>query len=223
MSRLTWDVSGQKRYQTGIRQVVVYPQDNSGAYPTGYAWSGVTSVAENPSGADPTDLWADDVKYLTLRAAEDFAATIEAYDYPDEFAELDGSVEVIEGVYIYQQARKAFGMCYRTVLGNDIQLDGYGYKLHLLYGCTVSPSSQSFQTMNDSPDAISFSWEMTTIPVNVGEGYKPTARLVIDSTQVDSTKLGELEDILYGTDGENGATGTAPRLPLPDEVIQKLT
>lgn len=216
MAKLVWDQAGEKRYQTGIRNVVVYPQNSSGAYPQGYAWNGVTSVSESPSGAEPTDLWADDIKYLSLRSAEDFTATIEAYDYPDEFAVLDGSVEVMEGVYIYQQTRKAFGLCYRTVLGNDVDYNDHGYKLHLIYGCTVSPSEMAFQTINDSPEAISFSWEMTTTPVPV-EGHKPTARIVIDSTQVDATKLAALEAILYG--GDN----TEARLPLPDEVISTLT
>lgn len=223
MSKLVWDQAGQKLYETGTDHGVVYPQDSSGAYPKGYAWNGLTGVSESPSGAEPTDLWADNVKYLSIRSAEEFGATIEAYTYPDEFAILDGSAELMDGVRIGQQPRKAFGFCYRTRVGNDIEFEEHGYKLHLIYGCTVSPSEKSYQTINDSPEAITFSWEMTTTPVSV-EGHKPTASLTIDSTKFTgdkATKLKALEDVLYGTDGQEG-TGTDARLPLPDEVLQLL-
>lgn len=222
MAKLVWDQAGQKLYETGTDRGVVYPQDNSGAYPKGYAWNGLTAVSESPSGAEPTDLWADNVKYLSIRSAEEFGATIEAYTYPDEFAVLDGSAELMDGVRIGQQPRKAFGFCYRTRVGNDIEFEEHGYKLHLLYGCSVSPSEKSYQTINDSPEAINFSWEMTTTPVAV-EGYKPTASLVIDSTKFTgekAAKLKALEDVLYGTDGDEA---TDARLPLPAEVLQILS
>jgi len=214
--KLKWDQTGERLYETGLRQGVVYPQDATGAYPKGVAWNGLTAVTESPSGADPTDLYADDGKYLTLRAAEDFGATLEAYTYPDEFAECDGTAFLTDGVKIGQQPRKAFGLCYRTVIGNDVELDNYGYKLHLIYGATVNPSERAFQTINDSPEAITFSWEMSTVPVSV-KGHKPTAYLEIDSKKVDATKLGDLENILYGT-GD-----TEARLPLPDEVLSILS
>lgn len=224
MAKLVWDQAGERLYETGTDHGVVYPQDNSGAYPIGYAWNGLTSVSESPSGAEPTDLWADNVKYLSIRSAEEFGATIEAYTYPDEFAVLDGSAEIADGVMIGQQTRKAFGFCYRTRIGNDIQFEEHGYKLHLLYGCTVSPSEKAYQTINDSPEAITFSWEMTTTPVAV-KGYKPTASLVIDSTKFTgdkADKLTALENVLYGTDAGTGTEATDPRLPLPDEVLTLL-
>lgn len=215
MAKLVWDQAGERLYETGTDRGVVYPQDNTGAYPKGYAWNGLTSVSESPSGAEPTDLWADNIKYLSIRSAEEFGATIEAYTYPDEFAVLDGSAELTEGVMIGQQTRKAFGFCYRTRIGNDIQFEEHGYKLHLIYGCTVSPSEKAYQTINDSPEAITFSWEMTTTPVAV-TGYKPTASVTIDSTKFTGDKadaLQDLLDVLYGTDTEDA------RLPLPDEVL----
>ena len=219
MAKLVWDQAGERLYETGTDRGVVYPQDNTGAYPKGYAWNGLTSVSESPSGAEPTDLWADNIKYLSIRSAEEFGATIEAYTYPDEFAVLDGSAELTEGVMIGQQTRKAFGFCYRSRIGNDIQFEEHGYKLHLIYGCTVSPSEKAYQTINDSPEAITFSWEMTTIPVAVA-GYKPTASVIIDSTKFTGDKanaLQDLLDVLYGTDTEDA------RLPLPDEVLSILT
>lgn len=222
--KLVWDAVGQRLYETGTRMGVLYPQDASGAYPTGVAWNGLTSVSESPSGAESNPLYADDIKYLDLRSKEEFGATIEAYTYPDEFAVCDGSAELTEGVMIGQQSRQPFGLCYRTVLGNDTQKESYGYKLHLIYGCTASPSEKSYQTMNDSPEAITFSWELTTTPVSVS-GHEPTATLVIDSTKFTGTnkaKLEALEAILYGTDGEEGTDGTTARLPLPDEVISIL-
>lgn len=221
MAKLVWDQAGERLYETGTDRGVVYPQDNSGAYPKGYAWNGLTAVSESPSGAEPTDLWADNIKYLSIRSAEEFGATIEAYTYPDEFAILDGSASIADGIMIGQQTRKAFGFCYRTRIGNDIQFEEHGYKLHLIYGCTVSPSEKAYQTINDSPEAITFSWEMTTTPVAV-KGYKPTASLVIDSTKFTgdkATKLTALEDVLYGTDAGTGTDATDPRLPLPDEVL----
>lgn len=216
MSALTWDETGKRLYETGVRKGVLYVQDNNGTYPKGVAWNGLTAVTESPSGAESNPLYADDIKYLDLRSAEEFGATIEAYTYPDEFAECDGTAELAEGVMIGQQARKSFGLSYRTVLGNDIVNDAYGYKLHLIYGATASPSEKGYQTVNDSPEAISFSWELTTTPVNV-TGMKPTAIITIDSTKADPSKLAALEAILYGS-GE-----TAARLPLPDEVKTLMT
>ena len=220
MAKLVWDQVGERLYETGTDHGVVYPQDSNGAYPQGYAWNGLTAVSESPSGAEPTDLWADNIKYLSIRSAEEFGATIEAYTYPDEFAVLDGSAELTDGVMIGQQTRKAFGFSYRTRLGNDIQFEEYGYKLHLLYGCTVSPSEKAYQTINDSPEAITFSWEMTTTPVAV-TGYKPTATLTIDSSKFNTSEkrgyLQDLEDVLYGT------ASSEPRLPLPDEVLRILS
>lgn len=217
MARLVWDKTGERFYETGVKNAVLYPVVN-GAYPKGVVWNGITSVSESPSGADANAIYADDIKYLELRAAEEFGATVEAYTYPDEFAVCDGSAAVAEGVNIGQQPRTPFGLCYRTVLGNDDKRDAYGYKLHLIYNATASPSERSYQTINDSPEAITFSWEMTTTPVAV-TGFKPTACLTIDSTKANPTKLKALEDILYGTDGAEGAEGTEARLPLPDEVI----
>lgn len=211
MAALTWDETGKRLYETGVRKGVLYVMDNAGTYPKGVAWNGLTAVTESPSGADSNPLYADDIKYLDLRSAEEFGATIEAYTYPEEFAECDGTAELATGVVIGQQARKTFGLCYRTVLGNDVSNDAYGYKLHLIYGATASPSEKGYQTVNDSPEAITFSWELTTTPVNV-TGMKPTALITIDSTKADPTKLKALEAILYGS-GEN-----EPRLPLPDEV-----
>lgn len=216
MAALTWDETGKRFYETGVRRGVLYVQDNSGTYPAGVAWNGLTAVTESPSGADSNPLFADDIKYLDLRSAEEFGATIEAYTYPDEFAECDGTAELTDGVTIGQQARKSFGLCYRTVLGNDIVNDAYGYKLHLIYGATAAPSEKGYQTVNDSPEAITFSWELTTTPVNV-TGMKPTAIITIDSTKANATKLAALEAILYG--GEN----TTARLPLPDEVKTLMT
>ena len=216
MAALTWDETGKRLYETGVRKGVLYVMDNSGTYPKGVAWNGLTAVTESPSGADSNPLYADDIKYLDLRSAEEFGATIEAYTYPDEFAECDGTAELAEGVTVGQQARKTFGLSYRTVLGNDVSNDAYGYKLHLIYGATASPSEKGYQTVNDSPEAITFSWELTTTPVNV-TGLKPTALITIDSTKADPTKLAALEAILYGS-GEK-----EPRLPLPDEVKTLMT
>lgn len=211
MSKLVWDKTGERIYETGVKQGVLYLQDNSGAYATGVAWNGLTAVTESPSGAEPTPLYADDIKYLNLMSAEEFGATIEAYTYPEEFAECDGSAAIATGVYIGQQARKVFGLSYRTVVGNDLENNDYGYKLHLIYGALAAPSEKAYATINDSPEAITFSWEVTTTPVSV-TGHKPTACVTIDSTKVDETKLAALEAILYGSETEEA------RLPLPDEI-----
>ena len=208
---LVWDAAGKRFYETGVKKGVLYVQDDKGTYPKGVAWNGLTGVTESPSGAEANPIYADDMKYLNLYSAEEFGATIEAYTYPDEFAECDGSAELTAGVTIGQQKRKAFGMCYRTVLGNDVTGEDYGYKLHIIYGAMASPSEKAYATVNDSPEAITFSWEVTTTPVNV-EGMKPTASLVIDSTKVDASKLSALEAILYGSEN------TDPRLPLPNEI-----
>lgn len=213
MARLVWDQTGQKTYETGVKQGVLYPQGEGGAYPKGYAWNGLTGVTESPSGAESNPLYADDIKYLNLMSAEEFGATIEAYTYPDEFAECDGSAEIAPGVTIGQQARKTFGMAYKTTFGNDVDGNEHGYKLHLIYGALATPSEKAYATINDSPEAITFSWEVTTTPVAV-EGFKPTASLTIDSTKVDKTKLAALEDILYGKDTVEA------RLPLPNEVAE---
>lgn len=217
MSRLTWDDTGKRLYETGVKNGVLYPVGDNGAYGTGVAWNGLTAVTESPSGAEPTALYADDIKYLELMSEEEFGATIEAYTYPDEFAECDGSVEVEEGVKIGQQPRKAFGLCYRTTLGNDVKGNEYGYKLHLIYGCKAAPSEKAYATINDSPEAVTFSWEVTTTPVAV-TGHKNTAHLEIDSTKVNATKLAALEAMLYGGDTES----STPTLPLPDVVIATL-
>ena len=210
MPKITWDDAGKRYYETGVKNGVLYPQV-SGAYPKGVAWNGLTAVTESPSGAEATPLYADDIKYLNLYSAEEFGATIEAYTYPDEFAECDGSASLATGVYAGQQARKAFGLSYKTTLGNDTDGADHGYKLHLIYGAMASPSEKAYATINDSPEAITFSWEVTTTPVNV-TGLKPTASITIDSTKANPTKLAALEKILYGE------AETEARLPLPDEI-----
>lgn len=219
MSKLVWDADSERLYETGVNHGVVYPKGANGTYPKGVAWNGLISVSENPSGAEATALYADNIKYLNLRSAEDFGATVEAYTYPPEFAICDGTAELSAGVSIGQQARKPFGMAYRTILGNDAEGEDYGYKLHLVYGAEAAPSEKSYQTVNDSPEAITFSWELTTTPINV-PGFKPTATIVIDSTKVDKEKLAALEVILYGKDPTttDGNDGVDPRLPLPDEI-----
>lgn len=218
--RLVWDQTGKKTYETGVDRGVLYPIQTGGLYNKGVAWNGLSAVTESPSGAEATAIYADNIKYLNLMSAEEFGATVEAYTYPDEFAECDGSASIATGVYAGQQNRKIFGLCYRTVYGNDVDGNDYGYKLHLIYGCQASPSEKGYSTINDSPEAITFSWELTTTPVNV-TGYKPTACIIIDSTKADPTKLAALEEILYGKDGspEPSTGGTDPRLPLPDEII----
>lgn len=213
MAKLVWDQSGQRFYETGVKMGVLYVQDASGAYPKGVAWNGLTAVNETPSGAEATPLYADDIKYLNLRSAEEFGATIEAYTYPEEFEACDGSAELAPGVKIGQQARNAFGLCYRTVVGNDIAGNDFGYKLHIIYGATAAPSEKAYTTINDSPEAITFSWEVSCTPVDV-DGFKPTASLVIDSTKVDAEKLAALEAKLYGDES------TEAMLPLPAEIAE---
>lgn len=213
--KIKWDQTGEKFYETGVDHGVLYPAGETG-YGEGVAWNGLTAVSENPSGAEPSPLYADNIKYLNLMSAEDFGATIEAYTYPEEFEACDGSAEIAPGVNVGQQTRKKFGLAYRTLIGNDTDGQDHGYKLHLLYGCTASPSQKGYSTVNDSPEAITLSWEVSTEPVNV-TGLKPTACLTIDSRKVDKTKLAALEDILYGKDGEE-SEATMPRLPLPDEI-----
>lgn len=215
MSKLVWDQSGKRLYETGVDHGVLYPIQTGGVYSKGVAWNGLTAVTESPSGADVNDIYADNMKYLGLVGAEKFGATVEAYTYPDEFAECDGSVELVMGATIGQQNRKVFGMVYRTVIGNDVDGNEHGYKLHLIYGATAAPSEKAYNTINEDPEAITFSWELSTTPVNV-TGHKPTASLTIDSTKADPTKLAELEKILFG------GTETEPRLPLPDEIAQLL-
>ena len=216
MSRITWDDTGKRFYETGVKQGVLYPIQTDGKYSKGVAWNGLTAVTESPSVAEATALYADDIKYLNLISTEEFGATIEAYTYPDEFAECDGSATLATGVALGQQKRKTFGLCYRTSLGNDVDGNDHGYKLHLIYGCLAAPSEKAYATINDSPEAITFSWEVSTTPVNVA-GFKPTSQIVIDSTKADDAKLAALEDILYGKDGASTA-GTGPLLPLPDEI-----
>lgn len=219
MSRLTWDNTGERFYETGVKQGVLYPIQSDGKYSKGVAWNGLTAVTESPSGAEATPLYADDIKYLNLMSTEEFGATIEAYTYPDEFAECDGSASLADGVMIGQQKRKTFGLCYKTTVGNDVDGNDFGYKLHLIYGCLAAPSEKAYATINDSPEAITFSWEVSTTPVNVA-GFKPTSQITIDSTKISENKkakLAELEDILYGKDDDSDSTA-GPRLPLPDEI-----
>ena len=211
MAKLVWDQTGERIYETGVRQGVLYPIQTGGLYSLGVAWNGLTAVTETPSGAESTALYADDIKYLNLMSAEEFGGTIEAYTYPDEFKQCNGEADLADGVSIGQQARKIFGMCYRTTIGNDVDGNDHGYKLHLVYGAQASVSEKAYATINDSPEAITFSWEFSTTPVNV-EGHKPTSIITIDSTKCDKIKLAALEAVLYGSDSEEA------RLPLPDEI-----
>lgn len=218
MAKLVWDKTGDRLYETGVKNGVLYIP-TAGVYSKGVAWNGLTAVTESPSGAEATALYADDTKYLSLMSTEEFGATIEAYTYPDEFAACDGSAELADGVTIGQQKRSTFGLCYKTTIGNDTDGNDHGYKLHIIYGAMAAPSEKAYASINDSPEAITFSWEITTTPVNV-TGAKPTASLVIDSTKADPSKLAALEDILYGKDGDSA---TEPRLPLPDEIKSLMT
>lgn len=211
MAELVWDQVGERLYETGVDKGVLYPIQEDNRYSKGFAWNGLSGVTQNPSGAEPTAVYADNTKYLNLMSAEEFAATLEAYTYPDAFAECDGSKSIAKGVTIGQQKRKTFGLSYRTKIGNDVDGDEHGYKLHLVYGALAKPSSKAYKTASDTPEAITMSWELTTTPVAV-TGMKPAAHLEIDSTKTDSTKLAALEKILYGT------ADVEPRLPLPDEV-----
>ena len=213
--KLVWDATGERLYETGVKQCALYVQE-AGAYPKGVAWNGITAVTESPSGAEATPLYADDIKYLNLMSTEEFGATIEAYMYPDEFAVCNGESELVKGVKIGQQKRKTFGLCYKTALGNDVDGNEHGYKLHIIYGALAAPSEKAYATINDSPEAITFSWEISTTPVNV-DGAKPTASIVIDSTKVDAEKLTALETILYGSED------TDARLPLPNEIKTLMT
>ena len=208
---LVWDETGKKLFETGVSNVALYPQDTTGVYGAGVAWNGVTNISESPSGAEATTLWANNGKYLNLYSVEEYASSIEAYTYPDEFAECDGSAEIVKGVSIGQQTRKSFGLAYKTLIGSDTDGNDHGYKLHLVYGCKAAPSERSHATVNDSPEALSFSWEISTTPVSVKD-HKPTASVEIDSTKVDASKLAAFEKILFGSDAANA------RLPLPDEV-----
>lgn len=223
MAKLVWDKTGDRLYETGVKNGVLYIP-TAGVYSKGVAWNGLTAVTESPSGAEATALYADDIKYLSLMSTEEFGATIEAYTYPDEFAACDGSAELADGVTIGQQKRSTFGLCYKTTIGNDTDGNDHGYKLHIIYGALAKPSERAYATINDSPEAITFSWEITTTPVNV-TGAKPTASLVIDSTKADPSKLAALEEILYGKDGTGDQhTGAVePRLPLPDEIKTLMT
>lgn len=225
MAKLVWDNIGEHYYETGVRNGVLYiskTTESGGVtttdpYGTGVAWNGLTAVTESPSGAEATALWADDIKYLNLISAEEFGATVEAYTYPDEFAECDGSAALADGLYIGQQNRKPFGLCYRTTLGNDSVGNDYGYKLHLIYGAVAAPSERAYSTINDSPEAITFSWELKTTPVPVTDA-KPTASITIDSTKVENPQyLTALENVLYGSSNAD------PRMPLPDEVKRLIT
>jgi len=216
MTALTWDGAGTRLYETGVDKGVLYIPDVNGIYNTGFAWNGLTTVTESPSGAEASAQYADNMKYLVLVSAEDFGATIEAFTYPEEFAQCDGSATPLAGLRLGQQARKSFGMCYRTKIGDDLVGSDKGYKLHLIYGAMAAPTEKAYATVNDSPEAITFSWEITTTPV-VTAGYKPTASITIDSTKVDPTKLAALELVLYGT------AGVDPLLPTPTAVIAALT
>lgn len=220
MSKLVWDKSGEHIYETGVDHAVLYPEVDGG-YPLGIAWNGLTTVTESPSGAEANAMYADNIKYLNILSAEEFGATIEAYTYPDEFCVCDGSASPTKGMYVGQQSRQHFGISYRTVLGNDTKSNDYGYKLHLIYNCLAAPSEKAYASVNDSPEAISFSWEVSTTPVQI-TGYKPTATIIIDSTKADQTKLAALETILYGVDKTGEIDAVDPRLPLPDEVIATL-
>ncbi len=216
MAKIVWDAVGEHIYETGVDHGVLYPY-KTGAYQKGVAWNGLTNVSESPEGAEANPLYADNIKYLNLYSVEEFKATIEAYTYPDEFAECDGSAAIATGVMVGQQTRIPFGFTFRTKLGNDTDGADYGYKLHIIYGAMASPTEKGYATVNDSPEAITFSWEITTTPVDV-PGFKPTASITIDSTKADATKLAALEAILYGTDG-SGSAGTDARLPLPTEIM----
>ena len=226
MAKLVWDATGEHFYETGVDHGVLYTLDQNKKYKEAEVWNGLTSVSASPSGAEETKLWADNINYASLRSAETFGGTIEAYTYPDKFAECDGTAEVVTGAYVGQQPRALFGLAYRTLVGNEVDLNDHAYKLHLVWGCTCSPSEKQYSTVNDSPEAITFSWEFTTTPVPV-TGYKPTSEMTIDSREVDSEGLAALEAQLFGVDAveANLANNVEaveevnPWLPMPDEVI----
>ena len=217
MAKLVWDQTGERVFETGVSNGVLYVRNSEGAYPLGVPWNGLTAVTESPSGAEPTPLYADNIKYLSLMSNEEFGATIEAYTYPEEFAECDGSGELGTGVYIGQQTRKTFGLAYKTVIGNDTDGNAHGYKLHLIYGAQAAPSEKAYATINDSPEAITFSWELSTSPIEV-TGFKPTASLTIDSTKIDAVTLASIEKELFGGDG----VGEVANLPTPSEILAML-
>lgn len=220
--QIEWDKSGEHLYETGVDRGVLYPMDDNGNYTNGAAWNGLSSVTESPSGAEPTAIWADNRKYLNMYSAEEYGSTIEAYTYPDEFKECDGSKEIAPGVYAGQQARKTFGFSYRTLIGNDIQENNHGYKIHLVYGCKASPSERNYSTTNDSPEAQTMSWEISTTPINV-TGIGQTSQLTIDSTKTTAEKLTAIEEILYGKAASGQTAAVQARLPLPDEVISLMS
>lgn len=228
--KLVWDKVGERLYETGISNGVLYPIQTNGVYSLGVAWNGLSGVTESPSGAEASPIYADNMKYLNLMSTEEFGGTIEAYMAPDEFTECDGSKEIAPGVYAGQQNRKIFGLSYKTIVGNDIDSNDHGYKLHLVYGCLASPSEKGYSTVNDSPEAITLSWTFNTTPVEIstlidGKKAKPTSLLVFDSTKIEAKKLAKLEEILYGKDpsGPELNDGVEARLPLPDEVIEIMT
>ena len=215
MAKLVFNNVGERLFETGVKNGVLYVMGDDGTYEKGVVWNGLTAVTESPSGAETTPLYADDVKYVVIYAAEEFGATVEAYTYPEEFEQCDGSAAIAEGVTIGQQTRKSFGMCYKTSVGNDVQGQDFGYKIHIIYGAKAAPSEKSYSTINDSPEAVTFSWELSTVPVPV-EGFNPTATMVIDSTRVPAEKLALIEDKLYGTESEEAT------LPLPNELLALL-
>lgn len=215
MAKLVFNNVGERLFETGVKNGVLYVMGDDGTYEKGVVWNGLTAVTESPSGAETTPLYADDVKYVVIYAAEEFGATVEAYTYPEEFEECDGSASIFEGITIGQQTRKSFGMCYKTSVGNDVQGQDFGYKIHIIYGAKAAPSEKSYSTINDSPEAVTFSWELSTVPVPV-EGFNPTATMVIDSTRVPAEKLALIEDKLYGTESEEAT------LPLPNELLALL-
>lgn len=224
MARIVWDATGEKRYEAGVDHAVYYPLNEMGEYTPGVAWNGVTSISETPEGAEPESSYADNIKYLTMISAEELNGTIEAYTYPEEFAQSNGEVALMKGVNIGQQNRAPFGLSYRTKLGDDIKGQDSGYKIHCLYGALCSPSERTYETLNDSPEAITFSWDFSTTPVNV-TGHNPTSILTIDTTKLSEEQkanLAKLEDILYGKDGDDDGD-SAPRLPLPDEIMEILS
>ena len=224
MAKLVWDAIGEHHYETGVDHGVLYQVTQAGKYSNGVAWNGLTNVSESPSGAEAQKQYADNMNYLTLYSAEEFGATVEAFTYPDEFEQNDGFAQPVKGMRLGQQPRKGFGLVYRTKMGNDTEGEDYGYKLHLIYGCRAAPSERGYATINDSPEAITFSWEISTTPVQV-PGYEPTSQVVIPSTDFatdqEKTKLTLLEDVLFGTEGSGQNTGTVPTLPLP-EVVEKI-
>lgn len=224
--KLVWDKTGERLYETGVDHGVLYPIQTGGTFNKGVAWNGLTAVTESPSGAEATPIYADNIKYLNMMSAEEFAATIEAYMYPDEFAECDGSVEIMPGMFAGQQSRKIFGLSYCTILGNDVDLNDHGYKLHLVYNCLAAPSEKGYSTVNDSPEPAAMSWEVSTTPVAIntvieGKKLKPTATLTFDSTKFSPEFMTKLEEVLYGKDETTEGAGDSieARLPMPDEII----